>query len=1072
MTETLFLVVSEGGLRYIDMSMEQPQKSAWLDRLAVPLLALGVLCAYVATLTRGAYPGLSASLIVQHAGLVPLGSPLYPVWHWLARLVSALPFGTLAVRMNLFSALCGAVSIGLLYDVVRRFIWLAVKPTSESAAVISSATRLAGLAACLSLAFSIPFWIASNRFYPLTFHVLLLLGAARIFSGYMADPTPRRALLFALFYGLGVAESATFIVFAPVFGIAILLVLWRREDFSVTTVLPFLAAIPAALALYALAGWSFLGSEGYEYREYNGFLEVVWFSWRDQYWEITRTLPRVGWLIILLVTAVPWLTGVCVAVRGLNNEEDWTYYILHFVMTVVTLGVLLNSPLSPWTLVGFHRLLVTPYVMIAALYGYLVAYWYLLPRGWWRGSESPSKQWLRSRLGPVLAVCCLVPCVLAPIRNFHVANGRPAEFVDAFARKMVSMLSTQTWLVTDGNLDAHLHVAAHDSGRALHLLDLSGANNRAYLNMVAKQFSTARLRNLARVGVVALLQDWMASDPEITDLLAVQVAPDFWSGAGLTAIPNRLLFTGAVELSADDLDKLFRDHKQFWDGFAIPPSSEEDGPPLVKPYREYCMRHAGRVANNLGVLMEDHDQADRAFYCYGAARRLDPGNVSALMNQFVMVRNGYETTQSDALREALENLTKDRDKKYRFWALARTYGYVRVPAAFVEMGWTWALSGRPGVAISGLRRALAMSPKAKQGRVRQTLADIYLMQEQDEESEALCYETLVENPQNQHALLVLSRISIRKGDLAKARDFLARAEKAGAARTTLGMEWAALHIAAADLARARVVLEELVELEPGQLRAWAMLASVMLHQKDLAGLPRCLRRITEIEGRRGYLGSILRGQLAVLEKDLETARGHFEDALAARPKSRQALEAVLRIDMVMGRKKDGEEHARRLILLDRDNALGHYAMGSLQLMRGERELAEDSLRRSLAARKSPDVLNDLAWLLQETGAYDEAEGFARAAFTMNDRMFQAVDTLGVILMRKKEYAEAEKTFKEAIAMQPKAIAIHLHLAELYVLQGDRERAQEIVETLRAERQSLSVADQLLLDDLRKKIRQM
>ena len=1053
--------------------MDQPAKRALLDRLAAPLLALGAFCAYLVTLGPGAYPGASAMLIAQHSGLVPLGSPLYPLWHWLASVVSALPFGPLALRLNALSAAFGALSIGLLYDVVHRSIWTAIRPTSESAAVAPVAARLAGLGAALALALSIPFWIASNRFYQLTFHVFLLLAAARLFLAYIAAPTDRRALVFALLYGIGTAESTMFLVFAPVFAGAIALVMWRKEAFSVRAILAVLTAVPAALMLYALAAWSFYGSEGYVLREYKGFFEVIWFFWRDQYWEITRTLPRVGWLIVLLVTTVPWLTGLFVAVRSLNNEEDWTYYALHLVMTALTVGVLMNTPIAPWALVGFDRLLVIPYLVIAALHGYLVAYWYLLPRGWWRGTERAGKLWLRKRLGTVLAACCLVPCVVAPFRNARVADARATRFIDTFAQDMVSTLGTRTWLVTDGQLDPQLEVAAHDLGREIRLLNLRATENPAYLNMISKHLPTARLRNLARVGVVPLLQEWMGSDPEITELLAIQSAPDFWAGAGLVAIPDRLLFGGAVEISAEDLDRLLDEHKAFWDSISIPAAAAVGaGAPLAGPYAAYCTRQVGRVANDLGVLMEDHDRPDHAFYCYETACKLDPENLSALMNQFVMVRNGYKTGHAETIRKELEALAGSKQPRYRFWSLARTYGYVRVPEAFAELGWTWALSGRPGLAASGLRRALALTPKAGRGAVRQTLADIHLLQDQDEESEALCYETLVEDPNNQRALLVLGRISMRKGDLAKARDFLARAAKAGIPRTTMALEWAALHIAAGDSAKARVTLEELVELEPGLLRAWGMLGAVMIHQNDVDGLPRCLERITEIEGWRGYLGSVLSGQLAVRQKDLDAALGHFENALAVRPGSKQALEWILRLDMLMGRRKAGHEHARRLLTLDRENALGHYVMGSLQLMRGEHELAEDSLRRSIETRRTPDALNDLAWLLQETGAYDEAEGLARAAFAMNDRMFQALDTLGVILTQKKQFAEAEDALQDAIAMQPGALAIHLHLAELYVMQGDRGRAESVLESIWPERRRLNVTEQLELDELRQKIRKM
>src|SRR5204863_6269538 len=88
------------------------------DPLVAAVIALAV---YVRTM----FPGLGAgvdSAKFQYIGSV-LGTahpPGYPLYIGVSYLFSKLPIGTLAYRMNLLSAVCGAITCGLVYAIVRR----------------------------------------------------------------------------------------------------------------------------------------------------------------------------------------------------------------------------------------------------------------------------------------------------------------------------------------------------------------------------------------------------------------------------------------------------------------------------------------------------------------------------------------------------------------------------------------------------------------------------------------------------------------------------------------------------------------------------------------------------------------------------------------------------------------------------------------------------------------------------------------------------------------------------------------------------------------------------------------
>ncbi|MCX6539692.1 MAG: DUF2723 domain-containing protein [Acidobacteria bacterium] len=112
----------------------------WLTGAAVVLLTLAT---YLVTM----YPGLGGggdAAKFRYLGHVlgtahPPGYPLYVVVSWL---FSVLPFGTLAYRINLMSAVCGALAAGATYISVRSL----------------GGARAAAVAAALGLGFGRLFW--------------------------------------------------------------------------------------------------------------------------------------------------------------------------------------------------------------------------------------------------------------------------------------------------------------------------------------------------------------------------------------------------------------------------------------------------------------------------------------------------------------------------------------------------------------------------------------------------------------------------------------------------------------------------------------------------------------------------------------------------------------------------------------------------------------------------------------------------------------------------------------------------------------------------------------------------
>jgi Tfp pilus assembly protein PilF len=377
------------------------------------------------------------------------------------------------------------------------------------------------------------------------------------------------------------------------------------------------------------------------------------------------------------------------------------------------------------------------------------------------------------------------------------------------------------------------------------------------------------------------------------------------------------------------------------------------------------------------------------------------------------------------------------ERRFQIRMLSQVYGYVRMPQAFADMGWTWALSGNPGMAISGLKRALTLSENIPGARA--ALAAVYLAQDRDVESEAVYREMLERNPAQPRALIGMARIAALRRQFGVAAEYITAAEAAGVPRGRIMFERAILALLDGDAAGARAGLETLVELQPGATRAWVLLAHMALEADDATRLERIVRQITPFATRDHTVAFVL-GEIAQATGDGVNARRHFEQALALRPGNTTILELLLHRDLAEARHDLAENHVRKLLTIDPDHAFGNYVLGTLNVRKHQFSLAETAFRKSLAMRRTPHALRDLAEVLVERGQLAEAAPFARDAVALAPESYQTWGTLGHILMRLRHLPDATDALEKTLTLRNNDVRAGIDLAEVLMLQGDTDTA--------------------------------
>lgn len=204
----------------------------------IALAAVGTaFAAYLATL----YPGLLSvgdATKFAFVGKV-LGTPHapgYPLYVMVSHLFSYVPWGTLAYRMNAFSALLGALTAGLSYLIAREL----------------GASRPAALASALALAFGDAFWSRAIYAKAYTLHVLLV--SAGVLQLLRWDRTRRVGDLYlaAGIFALAVGNHLTVIALLPA------LVLFPLITEPRTTLRPRTMLVVALLVLAGLSQYLFI----------------------------------------------------------------------------------------------------------------------------------------------------------------------------------------------------------------------------------------------------------------------------------------------------------------------------------------------------------------------------------------------------------------------------------------------------------------------------------------------------------------------------------------------------------------------------------------------------------------------------------------------------------------------------------------------------------------------------------------------------------------------------------------------------------------------------------------------
>lgn len=1038
--------------------------------IAPTVLFVFGLMLYGLTLSRFAFPGSSTILIAGHLDINPFMPLTDALWGWIVRLLARLPIGGDPVlRLNIFSALCGAGVAVLLYNVMTRLpTSFAPAPVITRVHVVSPVRVVGAFFASLYLLVSLPFWIVSTRAMPESWNVLTLLASVYCLLRFRTSRRLLWAWMGCLIFGLGLTGYATMIPVAPFYALLLIVYLVQNGLLRARNVLLLALAFVAGLLPYLLQAFRFMESPAYVWRTFKGLGDVLFYMLRDEYHSLRSGLPQTGWLIVLLVSLLPWLVVIVFRLgheRKIAPTSRKGGYVLNSVLTVIGVLVALNIAIDPWRHSGPQNPLVTPYLLISMWFGGLASFWFL-ELIHHEGGKQRRPAWQKPLGYGILALMGLT-LIVAGVKNLPIADGRSSKLTQQFVDETLDSLRGCEWLISAGALDDNLAISAHERGQKLHILNLAAGNSSAYLQYVASFFDDPRLRGIAQVGLVPLLNEWFKIQPAASEKVAIQSMADLWYAADRQPMPQRVVSIAKKDKPADP-SELLKQHQATWQAL------QENRKPVVtgnaaRSYDQWIFSHTARVANDLGVYLEENGRGDLAATAYLEARQLDTNNLSAAMNLYTLYKHDKNPEADKVEKEIKEALSNPSVRRMQ-WALAYYYGFIRSPEAYASRGWAWALSGKPNLGMKEMNQAMEMS--GGHSSVQLAMSGILLSENKTAEAERTYLDIIQKNPTNQAALFGLVHVAILKSQFDVARGYLHRLRELGAPNVAVQMQEALIASMSGDSAGSIKIFRNITKDHPENWVAWTALALEASEANDSKTLELALEKIKQARNLAPSIHISL-AQLTLKQNDRAGARQHFEEALRMDPVNVPALENLARLDVQERRREEAEKHVRRLLTLNPRNQIANYILGSLQVFNGQYALAEASYRVAMNAQTTatPDVLNDLAWVLAQQGKYKEALTYALTATKEQEHNGSVWDTLGYIQLKLGDLTNAEKSLQKAIALLPQYPGVMLRMAEVYEAKGMVKEALQLANQMMARASELDHDTLDELNALMKRLRQ-
>lgn len=248
------------------------------------------------------------------------------------------------------------------------------------------------------------------------------------------------------------------------------------------------------------------------------------------------------------------------------------------------------------------------------------------------------------------------------------------------------------------------------------------------------------------------------------------------------------------------------------------------------------------------------------------------------------------------------------------------------------------------------------------------------------------------------------------------------------------------------IAEARAAFEKARSLAPGKVSILAQIVDLDLAENKPAEAMALVREQLQKTPDSPEL-LLLEGRIAIVQNDLPLAEQKLQKALEFDPKLIPAYDSLVAMHMKAGNLPQAVAELEKLAKNSSDPTRALMLLGTARSEMKDYEKARDAYESLLAA--NPDffpALNNLAYLYSEQIVdLDKAANLARKAWKIRPNDPVIADTLGWILYKKGDYAEALPYIQEAAAKITDNAEVQFHLGLAEYMMGNEQTSRAALE---------------------------
>ncbi len=370
--------------------------------------------------------------------------------------------------------------------------------------------------------------------------------------------------------------------------------------------------------------------------------------------------------------------------------------------------------------------------------------------------------------------------------------------------------------------------------------------------------------------------------------------------------------------------------------------------------------------------------------------------------------------------------------------------YPKAPQAHLSLGSAYYAKGEIGKAAASFAQALALAPEFPAAVL--ALAELNVRQADFGSAITSLKQLLKQTPALVDAQLLLATAYRLQGNLTEAlsayRQLLAIEPKNAQAHLYSGV----ILMQQGKNADARTALSMAAELVPDDFTAQEHLVTIDIAEKKTAA---ALGRVNELVARSPKQGrlQVLLARVFYAQANFPAAEAALRAAIELQPDSLDPYFSLVQLLVSTNQQEKAVADLKQAALKNPKDIRPQMILAVLHEQKKDFAAARLAYEQVIAIDPKVAVaLNNLAYIYSEhVNDQDKAMEYAQRARDLLPNQWEAADTLGWILYKKRQPARALPLLEEAAAKNPDNAELKYHLGMAYYMVGDEVKSRAALE---------------------------